>query len=132
MLWKTSLAETVPHERGHETGSYASASTVTDGKRVFAFFGSHGLYALDMEGNKLWESKLPRMKTLAEFGEGASPGLAGDVLVVPWDEEGQSFVAGISAESGREVWRTPRATDSAWTTPLIERDGGRMIAIISG
>ena len=130
--WNTQVTEVVPHEKGHRTSSYASASTVTDGQRIYAFFGSHGLFALDMNGNKLWEREFPKMKTAAGFGEGASPALAGNVLVIPWDEEGQSFVAGIDTKSGEQLWRTDRETGSAWTTPLIVQDGDRKVAVVSG
>ena len=131
-VWQTKVSEAVPHEKGHKTGSYASASTVTDGERICAFFGSLGLFALDMDGNLLWDQEFPKMTTLAEFGEGASPALQDNMLVIPWDEEGQSFVAGIDTSTGNEVWRTQRETDSAWTTPLIVNDGQKFVAIVAG
>ena len=132
VVWKTNLAKALPHEKGHLTSSYASASAVTDGKKIYAFFGSLGLFALDMDGKQLWDKKFPKMKTAAGFGEGASPALRGNILVIPWDEEGQSFVIGVGADSGDEVWRTKRETGSAWTTPLIVNDGKQSVVIVSG
>ncbi len=128
-LWETTLAEKVPNEKGHHTSSYASASTVTDGKKIFAFFGSLGLYAVDFQGKKLWERDLPGMTTAAGFGEGASPALAENVLVIPWDEEGQSFIAGVNTETGKDLWHIDRAADTAWTTPLIVKDGDRSVIV---
>ena len=90
VAWQTKVAEAVPNEKGHQTSSYASASTVTDGKRIYAFFGSLGLFALDMEGNQIWDQEFSEMRTAASFGEGASPALQDNILVIPWDEEGQS------------------------------------------
>lgn len=131
-IWKTKVAEAVPNAVVHPTGSIAAASTVTDGKKVYAFFGSLGLFALDMDGKQVWDYELPKMKTIANFGEGASPALQDNILVIPWDEQGQSFVTGIDTATGKEAWRTERATDSAWTTPLIVKDGDNHVAIISG
>lgn len=131
-VWNKKVAEAVPYEKGHSTGSYASASTVTDGKQVYAFFGSLGLFALDMDGKQLWNQEFSKMTTAAGFGEGASPALQDNILVIPWDEEGQSFVAGIDTASGNEVWRTQRETGSAWTTPLIVKDGEKHVVIVSG
>ena len=132
VAWQTKVAEVVPNEKGHQTSSYASASTVTDGKRIYAFFGSLGLFALDMEGNQIWDQKFSEMRTAAGFGEGASPALQDNILVIPWDEEGQSFVAGIDTATGDEAWRTQRDTGSAWTTPLIVKDGDKHVVIVSG
>ena len=131
-IWKTKVSEAVPHAVSHPTGSFAAASTVTDGKRIFAFFGSLGLYALDMDGNQLWKYELPVMQTLANFGEGASPALHENVLIVPWDSEGQSFVVGIDGATGKEIWKTMRETNSSWATPLIVKDGDKHVAIVSG
>ncbi len=132
VVWKTEVAKAVPHEKGHSTSSYASASAVTDGKKVYAFFGSLGLFALDMDGKQLWDREFPKMTTAAGFGEGASPALQDKFLVIPWDEEGQSFVIGVDTDSGNEVWRTKRETGSAWTTPLIVNDGEESVVIVSG
>jgi len=132
VAWQTDLGKALPHEKGHVTSSYASASAVTDGKKIYAFFGSLGLYALDMDGNQLWNKDFPKMTTAAGFGEGASPALFEKFLVIPWDEEGQSFVIGVDAESGDEVWRTKRDTGSTWATPLIVNDGDKSVVVASG
>ena len=130
--WKTKVAEAIPNAVTHPTGSVAAASTVTDGEKVYAFFGSLGLFALDMDGKQIWDYELPKMNTLANFGEGASPALQDNILVIPWDEQGQSFVAGIDTASGKEAWRTNRDTDSTWSTPVIVKDGDRHLAVLSG
>ena len=61
ILWQTTVRDQVPHEGHHLTGTYASASPITDGKQVFAFFGSNGLYCLDLKGKVLWEKDLGDM-----------------------------------------------------------------------
>ena len=78
--WKTVVHESQPHEGTHETGSWASASPVTDGEHLFAFFGSNGLYALDMTGKVVWETDLGDMEIFHEHGEGSSPALDGDTM----------------------------------------------------
>lgn len=131
-VWNTQVAEGVPHEKGHRTSSYASGSPTTDGERVYAFFGSLGLFALDLDGKKIWDKPFPKMKTAAGFGEGASPAVHDKFLVVPWDEEGQSYLIGFDSASGDEVWRTARDTGTTWATPLIVKDGDNSIVIAAG
>ena len=108
LRWRSVVHQEVPHEGLQENNSYASASLVTDGKRLFAFFGSRGLYALDLQGKPLWEKQLGKMQTRMGFGEGASPALYGDTLVVNWDHEGPDFVVALDAASGKERWRNER------------------------
>jgi len=101
ILWRRTVRETVPHEGGHRTASHASNSPVTDGERVYAFFGLQGLYCLDAEeGEVLWSRDFGRMHTKHGHGEGASPALHGETLIVNWDHEGQSFIAALDKRSG--------------------------------
>jgi outer membrane protein assembly factor BamB len=117
--WKTTVREELPHEGTHQDGTYAGGSVVTDGERIYAFFGSRGLYCLDMAGQKLWEKDLGRMSIKMGFGEGASPALHGDRLVVNWDHEGASFLVALDSKTGRELWRAPRDEKTTWATPLV-------------
>src|SRR5262245_40953738 len=90
VLWIKPVREEFPHEGGHETGSLASNSPVTDGERVYAFFGSRGLYCLDWHGEVKWQKDFGRMQTLHAHGEGSSPVLYRDTLIVCWDHETNS------------------------------------------
>jgi outer membrane protein assembly factor BamB len=123
-LWQRVLREELPHEGTHPTGSFASNSAVTDGVRVYAFFGSRGIYALDMKGNVVWEKDLGDMSTKMGFGEGSSPALHGDRLVINWDHEGESFIVALDTKTGKEVWRTARQERTSWATPLVVEHGG--------
>lgn len=127
--WRTTVAETVPHEAIHSTNSQASASPITDGEHVIAFFGSRGLHCLDMEGKVVWSKDFGRMRTRNEFGEGASPALHGDTVVVVWDHEGDDFVTALDKRTGKERWRKERDEITAWSTPLIVPVGERMQVI---
>jgi outer membrane protein assembly factor BamB len=131
MLWQRVVREEVPHEGTHATNTWASASALTDGQLVYAFFGSRGLYALDMKGNVKWEKDLGDMTIKLGFGEASSPALHGDRLVVNWDHEGQSFIVALDKRTGKELWRTPREEKTSWATPLVVEAGGRAQVITS-
>lgn len=131
-IWRRAVGEAMPHEGGHYTGSYASASPVTDGEHLFAFFGSNGLYALDLDGKVVWQIDLGDMQTKHGHGEGASPALFGDTLIVTWDHEGQSFVVALDKRTGETRWRSERDEPSSWATPIIIEHAGRPQVIVSG
>ncbi len=117
--WEKTLNEVVPHEGHHRDHGYASHSPITDGQHIWSWFGSRGLHCLDMKGAVLWSKDFGKMKTRAGFGEGNSPALQGNTLVVNWDHEGTDFIAAFDKSTGRELWRQPREEDTTWTTPLI-------------
>lgn len=130
ILWTTTVREEIPREGGHFTGSLASNSPVTDGKYLYAFFGSRGLYAIDFDGTIQWSKDFGNMETRHAHGEGASPALHNDTLIVNWDHEGQSFVTALHATTGNEKWRTLRDENTSWSSPLIIEHAGRHQVII--
>jgi outer membrane protein assembly factor BamB len=124
VLWRRVAREEVPHQGHHPSHGYASGSPVTDGKSLYATFGSRGLYCYGLDGTLNWEADLGDMTTKMGFGEGASPALHGGSLVVNWDHEGGSFIACLDAATGKERWRVARDERTTWATPLmVERDG---------
>jgi outer membrane protein assembly factor BamB len=131
ILWKKVLREEWPHEGGHTTGSLASNSAVTDGEHLYAFFGSRGLYCLDRKGELKWQKDLGRMKTLHAHGEGSSPVLHGDNLIVCWDHEGESFLYAFDKRSGKQLWKVARDEKTSWSTPLIVEHEGKPQVIVS-
>lgn len=130
ILWRRTARREKPHEGRHPTGTYASNSAITDGKRLYAYFGSRGLYAYDLDGELLWEKDLGEMRTRFSFGEGSSPALWGDTLVVIWDHEGNSFIVALNTETGEELWRVDREEQTSWTTPLI-LDSGDGVQVVT-
>jgi len=130
-LWQKVAKETIPHEGHHQDHGFASASPITDGKVVLAYFGSRGLYCYDMDGNLKWAKEFGEMRMRGTFGEGASPALHGDVVVVNWDHEGDDFIAALDKNTGRELWRTPRSEESSWGTPLILDYKGQKQVIVN-
>ena len=121
-LWRTSVAKTFPHEGGHQTGSLASNSPVTDGEHVWAFFGSRGLYCLSCkDGQVVWKKDLGKLTTHHAHGEGASPSLHKGTLIVPMDQETGSRVYALEAATGKEIWSAERNEITTWATPIVTR-----------
>jgi outer membrane protein assembly factor BamB len=131
MLWQTTVAYQIPHESRHDTGSYASASPTTDGERIYAFFGSNGLYCLDWNGEVLWEKDLGDMHSKHGHGEGSSPTLYGGILVVNWDHEGPSFAVALDKRTGKELWRNDRDEPTSWSSPHVVVHQGNPQVVIS-
>jgi outer membrane protein assembly factor BamB len=130
-VWQKPVREEIPHEGHHRDHGFSSYSPLTDGKHVIAYFGSRGLHCFDMQGNLKWSKDLGRMQTKMGFGEGSSPALHGDTLVVNWDHEGQDFIVAFNKETGDELWRTPRDEETTWSTPLIVEHQGQVQVITS-
>ena len=121
------MREALPHEGHHETGSFASSSPVTDGRHVYASFGSYGLYCLDFEGHEQWHADFGTMQPLHGHGEGSSPALYADTLVVNWDHEEQSFLVALDKRTGKQRWRVAREEDTSWATPIVVELGGYFV-----
>lgn len=132
VLWQQTVHKATPNEAGHVTASLASASPVTDGERVYAYFGSYGLYCLDAGGKLLWKKDLGAMHTKHGHGEGSSPALHGDTLVLNWDHEEQSFMVALDKHTGRQRWRVARAEDTSWATPIVVAHQGLAQVIVPG
>jgi len=131
-LWQKVALETVPHEGTQQNNTFASASPVTDGRVVLAFFGSRGLHCYDMDGNLKWTKDLGQMQTKMTFGEGASPALHGDTVVVGWDDETDNdFIGAFDKRDGKPLWKTPRSEETTWSTPLIVEHGGKFQVIVN-
>jgi outer membrane protein assembly factor BamB len=131
-VWEHVAREAEPHERSHvDNGTWASSSPITDGERIYAYFESFGLYAYDMNGKLLWEKDLGDKRMRNEFGEGSTPALYGNTLVIVWDHlNGESFITALDKRDGKELWRQPRKEIDTWATPLVLDVNGRPQAIV--
>ncbi len=123
--WQHTAREELPNEGIQKTSSWASISPVTDGEHVYAYFGSKGLYCYDMQGNLKWEKDLGDMNIKHNWGEGSSPVLYNDKIVVKWDHEDQSFITALDKKTGREIWKVSRDEGTSWSTPLIVESKGQ-------
>ena len=132
-LWRKTATTATPHEGFHSTyGSFASNSPVTDGERLFAFFGSRGVFCYDLGGNLIWKKDFGvQMKMRLAFGEGTAAVLEGDTLLLNFDHQGGSFLSALDKRSGQERWRTERDEQSAWSPPLVVEHQGRKQIIVS-
>ena len=133
LLWQRTAKLTTPHEGYHRAyGSFASNSPVTDGKYVYAFFGSRGLYAYDFNGKLIWEKDFGvQMKMRLAFGEGVAPLLLRDQLFLVFDHEAESFMVAVDKRNGKELWHSKRDERSSWSTPLAIEHNGRTEIIVS-
>jgi outer membrane protein assembly factor BamB len=131
VLWQQSVCEEVPHAGTHADGSWASGSPVTDGERIYAFFGSYGLHCLDMAGKIKWSKRFGLMKVRNNFGEGASPALCGDLVLANCDQEGPSFLVALDRKTGEERWRVNRDEPTSWSTPIVVESNGTPQIVVS-
>jgi len=131
IAWQKTLKEDFPHEGGHETGSLASNSPTTDGKFVYAHFGSRGLYALGLDGELKWQKELGLMNTLHAHGEGSSPVIHRDTLFVCWDHEGDSFLFAFDKRTGADRWKVARDEKTSWSTPILVEHAGKTQLVVS-
>jgi outer membrane protein assembly factor BamB len=105
VLWKQTAAEKKPTIPKQPSNSYASETPVTDGERVYAYFGMTGLFCYDMSGKPVWNKDLGSYPMAMGFGTGSSPTLEGDRLFVQCDNEKQSFLLALDKKTGKELWR---------------------------
>ena len=132
-LWEQTATVATPHQGMHVTNSFASASPCTDGKHVYAHFGSRGLYCYTMDGELRWKrDDFGKMDTRNSFGEGSSPTLEGDKILVPWDHEGPSSLYAINKSSGKTIWKADRDEPSCWATPLVVEQNGAKQVVMNG
>jgi outer membrane protein assembly factor BamB len=133
ILWQRTATAAVPHEGSHSTyGSFASNSPVTDGQRVYAFFGSRGIYCYDLKGTLVWQKDFGvQLRMRMAFGEGMAPVLADDRLILVFDHEGDSFMVVLDKATGKELWRVSRDEKTNWAAPLVVDVKGRKQVIVS-
>jgi outer membrane protein assembly factor BamB len=131
LQWQKTAREEAPHEGHHQNHGFASASPVTDGEYLLAYFGSRGLHCYDLNGNLKWSKDFGHMQTKMGFGEAASPALHGNTVVINWDHEGDDFIVGLDKRTGKELWRTARDEKTGWSTPLIVEHAGSWQVVVN-
>ncbi|MDG2221725.1 MAG: sulfatase-like hydrolase/transferase [Rubripirellula sp.] len=124
-LWRQTASEHVPHEGTHNDADFASASPTTDGSRLYCWFGSAGLHCFDLDGKKLWERQLGKAYIGASLGEGCSPVVHKERLVILRDQSRQSTIEVLDAKTGGTLWKKNRDEPNAWATPLVVEHSGR-------
>ena len=119
VLWSKEFQPVLPeHDYSRNESDYhgyAASTPITDGERLYVFFGKSGVYCFDLDGKELWHT--PVGKNTSGWGSGASPTLYKNLLLVNASVESQSIVA-LDRTTGKETWRTPKI-GSAWGTPIV-------------
>lgn len=133
-LWEQTSYEGKVYDYRHKRGNYAAPSPVTDGKLVYTYFGSEGVYCYDFKGKLIWKQTLGNIGTVG-MGVGTSPVIHDNLLIILADQEfdgTDSFMVALDRKSGREVWRVKRPVQSSWATPVIVRTSERVELVTSG
>jgi outer membrane protein assembly factor BamB len=129
LLWQQ-IAWTGEPEKSHIMNGWASATCVTDGKLVFAFFGIGGLHCYTVDGKHVWSRDLGHFKS--PWGVSACPVLVGDVLIQNGDSEEDAFIMGLDKKTGETLWKTARPNERGWSTPILITANGRQEVVVNG
>jgi outer membrane protein assembly factor BamB len=133
IVWERVAREAVPHSgTRQDNGTWASSSAATDGQQIIANFESSGMYAYDMEGKLLWQKDFGDKVIRNEFGEGATPVIYGNYVILVWDNLQDSFIVALDKRTGEERWRVGRNEVDSWATPLVVVHEGKPQVIANG
>ena len=119
-LWRRVLHDGPVYDNIYRTNTYASPTPLTDGERVYFYFGSEGFFALTLEGELVWRQDLGDIGSWG-LGHGISPVLHQDLLILVCDDDGgeKSFLAAVDRRTGEVAWRLPRRVRKSWATPSL-------------
>jgi outer membrane protein assembly factor BamB len=130
VLWTRTIACDDPAVQ-HSMNTYASASCVTDGERVVAFFGRGGVHCFDLNGQQLWSrNNLSRFE--GPWGTAASPAIVGRLVIQNCDADEDAFLIAFDKETGDTVWKTTRDDFRGWSTPILIEANNRQELILNG
>jgi outer membrane protein assembly factor BamB len=133
ILWETVVHKGVPKSTHHIKNSFASETPVTDGERVYAYFGNVGIFCLVMNGKELFNKDLGTFKIRFGWGTAASPVLHHDRLYIVNDNEEKSFLIALDKKTGQEIWRVDRPDEKTnWATPFIWENDQRTEIVTCG
>src|SRR5437764_4251725 len=115
----------VPHDGHHQSHSYCAGSPTTDGRYLYASFGSFGTFCYDFDGKPIWSRDLGRMNTRLGWGEAVTPVVHGHLLLLNFDQEAASTLYCLDTATGKTVWAAKREEKTSWNTPLVAQFGGK-------
>lgn len=137
ILWERVAYEGLPKVKRHPKSTHADSTPVTDGKHLIVLFGSHGLYAYDLNGKLLWKQDLGLLDSGwfydadYQWEHGSSPVIYKDLVIIQADVQKDSYIAAYNIKNGKLVWKTPREEISSWGTPTVY-EGARAEIITNG
>lgn len=132
VLWEKLVFEGTPAAPIHIKSSYASETPITDGKRVYCYFGNVGIYCFDFDGNEVWRKPLEPHAMRNGWGTAASPVLDGTHIYLVNDNDEDSYLMALDSATGAEQWRVPRDEKSNWSTPYIWKNTKRTEIVTPG
>ncbi len=132
VLWDDTVHEGKPAQRKHRGNTYASETPVTDGERVFVYFGAHGMTCYDLAGHRQWQKKLGGFRTQAGWGTASSPVTYGDAVLIQCGHLEQSFLVALDKKTGDELWRVNRDERTNWSTPYLWKNKVRTELVVAG
>jgi len=130
--WERVVHRGEPPGPVHTKNSYASETPVTDGERVYAYFGNLGVFCLDFEGKEVWSHPIEPHKMASSWGTAASPTLHRDRLYLVNDNAEKSYLLALDKLTGKEVWRVDRDEGSNWSTPCVWENDQRSEIVTAG
>lgn len=132
VLWEHLAHQGIPSTTIHIKNSYASETPVTDGQRVYAYFGNVGVFCYDLDGKPLWKKEIEPHKMRYGWGTAASPVLHGERLFIVNDNDDDSYLLALNVRTGDELFRVPRDEKSNWSTPYLWKHKARTELITTG
>ncbi len=135
VLWTATVPVELPEDPYEGAGvpahGYASHTPVSDGERVYVFFGKSGALAYDMQGNELWRRNLGKESGRMRWGSAASPILVGELVIVNASDESEALV-GLDQKTGEEKWRAEAAgLANTWGTPVLAETNGEQEIVLA-
>ena len=135
--WQQEAHRGQPVGGRHRKNTYASETPVTDGKRLYAYFGHNvGLFCYSLDGKLQWKKTWPPQNMYLDFGTASSPVLHDGRVYLLQDSEEKSYLTALDAATGNELWRVERATEarfkSSWITPFVWKNKLRTEIITAG
>jgi outer membrane protein assembly factor BamB len=131
LLWEHVAWEGTP-EPTHKLNGFATPSCVTDGERVYGYFGKAGLHCYTVEGKHLWSIHLGEFLSDTKRGTAASPVLAGNLVIVNGDSKSDPYLFGIDKLTGKTVWKVERPATEGYSTPIPVTVDGREELVVNG
>jgi outer membrane protein assembly factor BamB len=132
VAWERVVHRGIPPTARHLKNTFASETPVTDGTRLYAAFGSVGIYAFDFSGKALWSVPLDARPTRFGWGTAASPVVHDGRVYFVSDNEETSALTALDAATGKVIWRVERPNETNWATPFIWRNEVRTEIVING
>jgi len=114
--------------------SHASSTPATDGERVYCYFSTLGLVALDATtGAEVWRTPLPQPAYLMDWGAASSPIVYEGQVIFCQDDDLAPRLVSLDARTGKQNWATARPEMLAgYAVPVICEADGQVDIVVSG